>query len=49
MKNAAAAKKLAIDDAFDILSTIQDKEREILEEDGESIEDKKPKKNINEH
>lgn len=44
MKNAAAAKKLAIFDAFDILSKVDEEERKIKEEDGEVIEEKKTKK-----
>jgi len=48
MKNAAAAKKMALDDSFSILTTIQEKENEILEEDGLLPEEKKttPKKEI---
>jgi hypothetical protein len=44
MKNAAAAKKLAIDDAFSILRMISDKEAELSEEDGEEPKEKKKKK-----
>lgn len=41
MKNAAAAKKLAIDDAFSILKTIQEAEEELNEGSTDKVEKKK--------
>jgi|TARA_R110000868_G_scaffold231304_2_gene484667 hypothetical protein len=37
LKNAAAAKKMAIFDAFDILDRIQLEENKLIEEDGEVV------------
>ena len=40
LKNAAAAKKMAIFDAFDILDRIQLEENKLMEEDGEVVKSK---------
>tara|TARA_R110001599_G_scaffold345108_1_gene569185 strand:+ start:604 stop:825 length:222 start_codon:yes stop_codon:yes gene_type:complete len=37
LKNAAAAKKMAIFDAFDILERIQIEENKLIEEDGDVV------------
>lgn len=44
MKNAAAAKKTAMFDAYDILDKIKEQEKLLKAADGESIEEDKPKK-----
>lgn len=44
MKNAAAAKKTAMFDAYDILDKIKEQEKLLKAADGEPIEEEKPKK-----
>lgn len=45
MKNAAAAKKLSIFDAFEILDKIKDQQKLLDEMDGKVVEEPKEKKN----
>lgn len=45
MKNAAAAKKTAMFDAYDILDKIHEQEKLLKAADGEPVEEEKPKKN----
>jgi len=44
MKNAAAAKKLAIFDGYDILDKTKEKQKELDSEDGKTVEDTTKKK-----
>lgn len=45
MKNAAAAKKTAMFDAYDILEKIHEQEKLLKAADGELVQEEKPKKN----
>ena len=45
MKNAAAAKKTAMFDAYDILEKIHEQEKLLKAADGEPVQEEKPKKN----
>lgn len=44
MKNAAAAKKTAMFDAYDILDKVQEQEKLLKAADGKEVEEEKPKK-----
>jgi hypothetical protein len=44
MKNAAAAKKTAMFDAYDILEKIHEQEKLLKAADGEPVQEEKPKK-----